>query len=42
MLIQGRLEIIAVPESFSRQEGMGPLLKGRERPQKGQAVQSAL
>lgn len=37
MLIQERLEIIAVPKSLSRQERMGPLPKGRERPQKGQS-----
>lgn len=42
MLTQEILEIIAVSKSLSRQEGMGSLPKGRERPQKGHTVQLPL
>ena len=39
MLTQERLEIIAVPKSLNRQEGMSPLHKGRRRSLIGHTVQ---
>ena len=39
MLTQERLEIIAVPKSLNRQEGMSPLHKGRRRAPIGHTVQ---